>query len=205
MIIALASVWLIACGGPPDAVCTQDIPCGWGETCVGGTCRAGICATSAQCPMEQHCDSGACVEGCERDSDCFPGAACEPESGVCQSTRCEDTRVDCGFREFCDPTSGDCFDAGSQYCRPCTDNTDCGVGNVCFARGCGVDCALDPCPNGFDCIPIVDNAGQIQTYQCITYCWIYDDSWPSAVTAAAGAATSPPYLINDGEVARAPQ
>ena len=171
-------IWLLllSCSSPErgGAECNGEKLCGWGETCINGYCEQGTCATSAQCPIEQWCDAGTCVEGCRNDDDCPVGNRCDVADRSCQPLACQDTQIDCGFREYCDTTTGECFDAGEQFCRPCERDDQCGEGNLCFADFCGVDCNDRACPSGFDCIPFRDDLGNIQTYQCITYCWLYE-------------------------------
>jgi hypothetical protein len=167
--------WLLACGGPDIEIqCDAETPCGWGESCIDGQCVAGICATSQQCPIEHYCTgTGECAVGCETANDCFPGDVCGVD-GVCETGSCTETQLDCDFREYCNTTTGECYDAGDQFCRPCTEDEECGEGNYCFAKSCGVDCSTTGCPAGFDCTPFVNSNDEIIAYQCITYCWLYD-------------------------------
>jgi len=134
--------------------------------------------------MEYRCTRRNCELGCATDNDCFPGDRCDMTEGVCEQAPCVDTQVDCGYREFCNTVSGDCYDAGNLYCRPCDrDNSevDCGQDNICFAGYCGVDCSEGKaCPGGFDCYPFGDGSGNITAWQCITYCWLYEDFEPGA-------------------------
>ncbi len=172
----LLALTLWGCNGGPSE-CDAERPCeGFGETCVRGECVAGACATSAQCPMEHHCDGNQCEAGCELPSDCYPGFTCNTESGACEQDDCFDTHVDCGYREFCNAATGDCFDAGEQYCRFCNEDEECGEGNLCLNHYCGVDCSGGrECPSGFECYPFGDDFGNIVAYQCFTYCWLYED------------------------------
>lgn len=176
MIPALFAL-LIGCprGEQGGSECAAERPCGWGETCVNGYCTGGLCATSAQCPIESYCEDGACEAGCRADSDCGPGKVCDVAEAACVANACQDTQVDCGFAEYCDTTTGTCFDAGEQFCRPCEVDATCGEGNVCYANFCGVDCNDRECPSGFDCLPLYDGFGNIQTFQCITYCALFQD------------------------------
>ena len=41
--------------------------------------------------------------------------------------------------------------------------------------GCGVNCNDRECPSGFDCLSIRDDFGNITSFQCITYCPLYED------------------------------
>lgn len=168
-------VWF-ACSSDPEvgSECTAERPCDWGQTCVDGFCVESACATSAQCPIETFCLDGACLPGCREESDCGPGRTCDLALQVCQDDLCRDTRTDCGFREYCDTTTGTCYDAGEQFCRPCEEDSQCGDGNVCYADYCGVGCNDRECPAGFDCLGLRDGQGRVTTYQCITYCWLYE-------------------------------
>lgn len=178
----MTSVWIVgmllsACRSPElgGNECAQERPCGWGETCVNGFCVEGRCATSAQCPVEAYCDGGECRAGCRADTDCGPGKECDVAESACVDRPCQDTQVDCAFGEYCDTTTGLCFDAGEQFCRPCETDDTCGDGNVCYANHCGVDCNDRECPAGYDCLPLSDTFGNIVTFQCITYCALYED------------------------------
>lgn len=178
---------LAACGGKGQFECSEDESCPFGETCVEGVCQGQSCNTSIQCPMEHYCGNDReCVAGCESDNDCYPGSSCS-EAAVCEEDGCIDTSVDCGYREFCNTATGECYDAGGMYCFPCGDDSECGEGNFCWAGYCGVDCADNECPGGFDCYP-VDSGGNITSvdygdvfaYQCLTYCWLYEDYEPGS-------------------------
>lgn len=172
---------LLACSEPAE--CDASTPCtGFAQTCIEGACQSQGCATSAQCPMESHCDGQACVEGCAADSDCYPGDACDPETGSCDPAVCRDSHLDCAFQEFCDPSSGDCYPAAGYWCRACSVDADCGGnGNMCLSWGdnghyCGVSCGTDEdCPAGYTCSVIDDAAGNPLSTQCITWCWLYPE------------------------------
>ena len=172
---------LMSCGREGGNECSSDIPCGFGATCVNGYCEGATCNTSAECPMEHVCDDKRrCTPGCQRDGDCYPGDACDLDSGTCKADRCENTHLDCGFREYCNVGSGECYDAGERFCRPCTEDVECGTG-YCYAGACTVDCSDgQECPSGFTCSPFGDGAGNILSYQCWTFCWLYDDYKPGS-------------------------
>lgn len=184
--IALALVGA-SCGSPPAIECTETQPCpNITEICQAGQCVEVGCSTSSQCPIESYCDGGSCYRGCREDFDCYPGNHCEiteGTSGTCVEDACTDTKVDCGFREFCNLATGDCYDAGEKYCRKCDDNADCDDGNLCLNQACGVDCSGgQECPSGFECYPFSgDGSGEITHYQCFTYCWLYEDYDPNGL------------------------
>jgi hypothetical protein len=174
MIRWLWVVLVFATGCPAGPVCDQDIPCDFAETCFEGQCVRDECVTSEQCSMEARCDAGVCVAGCGSSVDCFPGDQCGAE-GVCEPAACEETQVDCGFREFCDVNSGTCFDAGDRYCQPCSGVGSCGDANLCLDGYCGVDCSGGrECPSGFICTRVIDEHEVTVGMQCMTDCWVYE-------------------------------
>jgi len=167
---------LLACSKAPEAECSAELACPFGEVCVEGACQAQSCVTSEQCGIEQYCKEGSCADGCAADTDCMFGDVCDADTRTCTVGECSDTRTDCGFGEFCSP-SGDCYEAGGNYCKPCEADGDCGAGNYCLAGYCGVACDNDlDCPAGYDCLPLGDVSGNIITYQCWTSCWLYEGS-----------------------------
>ena len=178
--LLLVAVWMmVGCTTEPD--CSEEIACGFGSVCVEGVCEERLCATSAQCSMEAYCDNGVCLDGCSDDTDCFPGDGCDLETNTCEPVGCTDTHADCGFKEFCNSATGDCYDAGGTYCADCNDDNDCaGEDNYCTGYGyCGVSCTSeDDCPSGFMCAGFYDANGNVQYYQCFTYCWLYEDYDP---------------------------
>lgn len=175
---------LTACNGP-DFECSEQVPCAHvDEICVAGVCEEKRCANSAQCPMESYCSLGDCLPGCVDEGDCYPGDTCDIELKECAPEACTDTQIDCGYREFCNTQTGDCYDAGSQYCKFCDYQPgECGDGNLCLNHYCGVDCSQgQPCPSGFECYPFADDVGNIVAYQCFTYCWLFEDVPPGSDT-----------------------
>lgn len=158
--------------------CSESVACDFGAICVDGQCLVQSCSTSAQCPMEHFCDRGGCTPGCADDVDCYPGDACNTALETCEQKECRDTRLDCGYKQWCNELTGDCYDASGYYCRECNGDADCGGnGNYCYNGYCGVTCATDTdCPSGFSCLAFVDNSGNVQFYQCYTYCWLYEDA-----------------------------
>lgn len=166
----------LACSGSGELECDEETACSFGQVCVEGQCVTKSCATSAQCPMEHTCDDGTCTAGCGDESDCYPGDTCG-ENGTCEAKACRETHLDCGFKEFCNEFSGECYDAGGYYCKTCNDDNDCGGnGNYCYGGFCGVTCEVDTdCPSGFQCYAFSDGLG-VQFYQCYTACGVYADS-----------------------------
>ncbi|MCP4806654.1 MAG: hypothetical protein GY884_15035 [Proteobacteria bacterium] len=169
-------------GCEPEIECSEEIACEFGTVCEEGFCIEIPCSTSAQCGMEQYCEGRTCVDGCSVDDDSYPGDICHAESSTCVERGCRDTQLDCGFSEFCNEANGECYGAGGYYCKSCEDDSACGSDdNMCLNFGggytyCGVYCEDDSeCPSGFGCLPIGDFNGNIVSFQCITYCWLYDD------------------------------
>lgn len=183
MIPRFPLAWLIfaACTGK-EPECSAEIPCAnIAETCQGDVCVTKRCANSSQCPMESYCNGGDCFAGCVEEGDCYPGSTCDIETKTCLEDACTNTEIDCDYREFCNTATGDCYDAGSQYCNFCNyEPGECGDDrNICYAHYCGVDCSEgQPCPSGFECSPFTDEVGNIVTYQCFTYCWLYEGVEP---------------------------
>jgi hypothetical protein len=175
-----------ACG--PRYECDATRPCEFGEQCVAGFCETPGCSTSQQCPIEHYCTAARdCVPGCQNDGDCRTGYACDLETQECVLEDCEDTAIDCGYKEFCNVATGECYDAGGTYCDPCRSSTeveDCGAGNECLNGYCARNCTTNAeCPSGFECYPFANDQGQIVTYQCFTYCWLYEDYEPGTFAA----------------------
>jgi len=196
LLMLIGALALSACKaeGPE---CSEQEACPFGSFCVEGVCETRSCSTSAQCPMELHCAEGACAEGCAADSDCYPGDACDPETATCALAACEDSHVDCGFKEFCNNISGECFEASGYYCGECSGDADCGGnGNLCYGGWCAVTCASEgDCPSGFTCIGFGDVSGNIYAYGCYAACWAFD-----AEEESRAADPLVPHVLPDGEV-----
>jgi hypothetical protein len=156
-----------ACGG--DKPCGEDT-CPLGTTCEEGECVSRSCATSTQCPVGFYCEQdGTCEQGCEVDGDCLVGSKCT--DGECAESRCTSSNLDCGWRESC--VEGACVDQGDPYCAPCTQDPQCGAGNICWAgEWCGVDCASDGCPGGFVCQEVSHTDGVVHSV-CLSACWLF--------------------------------
>jgi hypothetical protein len=173
------ATFTLGCNQKVVGECDEETPCPGFSSCVDGECIVRKCSTSADCGMEAFCDNGECAVGCSANSDCYPGDACNSE-GACVTAGCRETSVDCEFGQYCDPNSGDCYNASGLLCSQCGDNGDCGGdGNQCINFGsygsyCGATCSYDSdCPAGYMCLGLRDEFGNIVTTQCITYCWLY--------------------------------
>ncbi len=190
--ILLSAGLLVGCDEGPE--CAEDSPCPFGSVCVEGTCEARYCATSAQCEMQQYCADGVCTEGCADDGDCYPGETCDIELAECVPQGCSDTQRDCAYKEFCDTSSGECFQASGYYCQECGGDADCGGNdNTCYGGYCAPTCSTDEdCPAAFTCVPFVDLSGNIQYYGCYTYCWLFEDGDYSEIEAERSAAVAVP-------------
>ncbi len=193
----LFAVGLLACTGG-GFECDEVTPCALGATCLNGECVEARCSTSAQCPMEQTCGPAReCVPGCGTDRDCYPGSHCDTLTATCIQDGCTETKVDCGYREFCNQGTGECYDAGDLYCKFCNEDAECGDGNLCLGHYCGVDCSGGKaCPSGFECYPWLDNSGQAYAFQCFTYCWLYDPDYVPGADRAPDIVT-PPACADD--------
>ena len=195
--VFVAALLLLA-GCPNRFECDEETPCAFGSTCIAGQCEEVSCATSEQCPMEHYCDATrSCVEGCKENSDCLAGSECDKEADVCVPSECQNTSTDCGYKEYCNSATGDCYEAGGDFCKPCEPQDDeCGSGNICWAGYCGVNCEGGrECPSGFECAPFVDDVGNIVTYQCITYCWLFEGYAPGTFVSAPGPDLKGPFQL----------
>ena len=156
--------------------CNAETPCPFGEECIEGQCVAQTCATSSQCAIEQFCgDDNLCAAGCKEHTDCRFGDLCDEATATCVQAECTDSKLDCGFGEFCSMT-GDCYDAGGYFCQDCEDDPDCGGnGNRCLWGYCGVQCDSDrDCPGGYDCLALSDGTGNIIDHQCYATCYLME-------------------------------
>jgi hypothetical protein len=159
---------------PPGTVCS-----------TSGTCQQLQCTSSNDCPVGNFCDRdrGDCTAGCVSDNDCLPSEQCDVEQRQCITQGCRNTKLDCAVGEFCNELSGECFDAGNAYCRPCERNEDCGNqgANICLRVGgqldayCGVDCSGgQECPAGYTCLRVTTTGSTTLSYQCLAACWELD-------------------------------
>ena len=98
---------------------------GVGNTIItGGTGGTGgivdPCAAT-NCPFDQHCDGGACINNTCQDLACSPTEVCEPTPGggaYCKDVSCTDD-VECPASQYCDGTV--CVDdicvPGERHCQ----------------------------------------------------------------------------------------
>jgi hypothetical protein len=119
----------------PDSLCVG-VSCPAGETCIAGSCR------------------GPVPPACARNEDCNTGESCIAGSCVVVPPRGCDPP--CASGQICGPT-GDCT-------KPCTQDTECGAGQVCRAGGCVNRCDADAeCGEGRKCDKILDIGGCVAT------------------------------------------
>lgn len=167
---------LMACGGAKvGEQCSETKTCEFGSVCIDSVCVSQSCSTSDQCGIEKYCNEDRlCASGCAADTDCMFGDSCDLNSRTCVAATCTDSRLDCSFGEFCAP-SGECYEAGGYFCMDCEDDGDCGGnGNICYGGYCSPTCEDDTdCPNGFECYPWEDSAGNVVSHQCYTDCGLY--------------------------------
>ncbi len=140
----------------------------------------GACTADAQCPVQQVCQSGACVAGCRTSADCREGELCIGEPRQCTVggecvrdadcpaalPRCHPTlllcvscflALDCPEGEVCniDPA---CAEGGRECraedftCGGCTRDDQCAPAACDLDTGQCVECADDAgCPEGLFC------------------------------------------------------
>jgi len=185
-LIVMLLLALVALTGCKAKECETSENCAPGTVCsAGGTCIPLGCTSSDDCEVGTYCDldQGACTAGCNSDNDCLPSMECDVEQRECIQPGCRNTKLDCGVGEFCNELSGECFDAGNAYCRPCERDEDCGSlgANICLRFGgqldayCGVDCANgQECPAGYTCLRVSTSGSTTIAYQCLAACWELD-------------------------------
>ena len=118
--------------------------------CIGG--GGGACLVNEECPPQQYCCNGACLDtcegsGCGTNSDCGDGLECC--AGVCQPS-CDGTGCtgdeECGTNGCC--VNNTCTSGGSCGGAECRYNTDCAGSLLCCEGTCQSDCC-----EGVECSP----------------------------------------------------
>lgn len=110
-------------GCPGSAMCNHAFP--------GGKCNG--CGSDAECPEDFECGSGdshgACLDGCENDDECAPGARCITRTGIC-------TAIDCVDGECPVPYLG-CNSSDRCARISCKDDPSiCPAGTTCMSNYC---------------------------------------------------------------------
>jgi len=124
--------------------CANTSECGDGQLCLSEVCTDVGCTVSEDCAFQQYCDeSFACVDGCGDSSDCIAGQECDVASNTCVDYGCRDSNLDCGYGEFCDTTTGECYPDERRHCGSCdvaSTGNQCGQGSQCTAWLSGGEC-----------------------------------------------------------------
>ncbi len=108
--------------------------CAAGETCTWGLCTAGsLCGSGAECAAGEACVEGACVA---------VGQTCEAVGGQCGSLTAAGLICPAGYEA--NGSAGTCA-VGGGCCTPsstsCAADSDCLLGQLCFAGQCEKTCA----------------------------------------------------------------
>ncbi|MBT8492304.1 MAG: hypothetical protein KJO07_04525 [Deltaproteobacteria bacterium] len=108
------------------------------------------CATQSDCKSELQCFSGVCTQQCRTPFDCGDGYLCE--NGECQMVSSEigdscDRELDCGPGQACQPDSSDGNGDGFLAATCVEDEPGAGTGATCASDGeCrGGICSLGRC------------------------------------------------------------
>ena len=162
---AIALILGLACLQTPQeqGPCGSSADCADGEACNQGECVDAACLSSADCDIDQFCNpSYECEEGCIEDSDCIAGESCNADTRECQVDGCRDTNLDCELGQYCDQTTGECYDSDERHCTTCTeDNVYISPPNngICTLGESGASCTIDimfntnGCSNAEVCFP----------------------------------------------------
>lgn len=185
-------------------------PCPAGYTCGGdGHCKLpGGCLANADCRdlpgAPNYCDTtrNRCAAGCDEDNDCLPvaatqGSLCDRVARRCVQRPCSGT-YQCANQQFCNLTSGQCFNAQGTYCQTCTNDNECAcatgatcppgpnhclefqdadggsVGKYCMLGGCTVQdggSGESGCPQGYRCESLPNPSGSGNYNACMRFCW----------------------------------
>jgi len=124
------------------------------------------CISDDDCPPPQRCEptSGICIEPPhECPDECPPRTHCDTDTFLCEPDAMHCVNTGCPQYYHCNMDSGDCeLDPFTDYCRECSDNTDCDAGSKCTKLEdtremyCAPVCrgAALTCPNGSYCVVI---------------------------------------------------
>ena len=132
--------------------------------------RDGVCLEDLQCPADQLCRQGQCVDGdCFNDGDCLAGE-------VCERSRCLPVDVDdcsitgCPSGQVCHTQLRRCVEPLAQGCQS---DRDCSVSEVCdvpsgrCSPAMGSTCANDDdCPLHARCEAIDSSARRCVEFDC---------------------------------------
>ena len=112
--------WLFACTTKSTidlSECYNSAQCEHNAACIDGSCYEVSCRDNQGCDLQQVCQEGECVSGCQTAEDCFAGESCL--EGSCQTgVPCRTPQLDCSYGEDC--IDGVCQDSGFPFCQPCT-------------------------------------------------------------------------------------
>ena len=151
------SLVLAGCGkSNKDGSCTYHSDCADGELCRDSTCKAVECKSAEDCGFGRYCDGQFfCQDGCANDKGCAAGETCNAEKHTCKSYGCRSTELDCAYGQYCDTTTGECYEATEPLCKSCDiSNTsdECGSSALCFYTE-GDTCSSNAdCEAGYDCV-----------------------------------------------------
>ena len=115
---------------------------------------------------------------CDRNDDCVADVCIDTRSQgrICTDFCLEDAHCPDGF--YCGTyinveAVSVCLEVDASLCDPCREDFQCGgASDLCLdtldGRFCGRDCAppQQPCPEGFDCVPIRDDQDVVISQQC---------------------------------------
>jgi len=136
---------------PAQGECSTADDCPQDKQCIDTHCIQVDCTTSVDCPFESYCDLAnyACIDGCQEDSDCLSGEACDQVAATCAPAECQDTQLDCDYGQYCDAASGHCKDDTRPNCQAC-DATNSNP-NQCPAGTCYILGSAATCTNSSTC------------------------------------------------------
>ena len=107
-------IWLLSCiGSEAQPECTNNAQCE--GLCVDEKCVVADCISSVDCPLQEFCQEGECLGGCEQEADCFAGQVCEDSE--CVDGGCRLAQLDCNYAEDC--IDSVCEPSTFPLCSPC--------------------------------------------------------------------------------------